>query len=211
MRTKLTKCCFLDVSNFCYVHKENLDSLSYQTSTFVQKEIYVVIMWKVYENCIFWESEVIPSSWWLLREKTHKRKEQKLQQKNHNNKRATVRHCPSLHLQFEKVLSVLDKTKSEHEICKSSKVKKRTTLCAPACRLLTIDKKKIPIISSKIWNVLLIVQVFDKNHLAKVLKSNCSKIVPVCPRWHLLIYIWGEVSSEDYNNRTVSLKIESIG
>ena len=156
MRTKLTKCCFLDVSNFCYVHKENLDSLSYQTSTFVQKEIYVVILWKVYENCIFWKSEVIPSSWWLLREKTHKRKEQKLQQKNHNNKRATVRHCPSLHLQFEKVLSVLDKTKSEHEICKSSKVKKRTTLCAPACRLLTIDKKKIPIISSKIWNVLLL-------------------------------------------------------
>ena len=110
------------MSNFCYVHKENLDSPSYQTSTFVQKEIYVVIMWKVYENCIFWKSEVIPSSWWLLRETTHKRKEQKLQQKNHNNKRATVCHCPSLHLQFEKVLSVLDKTKSEHEICKSSKV-----------------------------------------------------------------------------------------
>ena len=122
MRAKLTKCWFLDVSNFCYVHKENLDSLSYQTSTFVQKEIYVVIMWKVYENCIFWKSEVIPSSWWLLRETTHKRKEQKLQPKNHNNKRATVCHCPSLHLQFEKVLSVLDKTKSEHEICKSSKV-----------------------------------------------------------------------------------------
>ena len=41
----------LNVSQYCYVHKENLDALLYQTSTFVQKEIYVVIMWKVYGNC----------------------------------------------------------------------------------------------------------------------------------------------------------------
>ena len=62
------KCCFLIVSQICYVHKENLDSLSYQTSTFVQKEIYVVIMWKVYGNChIYWWTKVIHSSWWLLR------------------------------------------------------------------------------------------------------------------------------------------------
>ena len=91
MRTKLTKCCFLDVSNFCYVHKENLDSLSYQTSTFVQKETYVVIMWKVYENCIFWKSEVIPSSWWLLREKTHKEKS-----RNYNKKITIIKEQQSV-------------------------------------------------------------------------------------------------------------------
>ena len=48
---KMLQMLSLNVSQICYVHKENLDALLYQTSTFVQKEIYVVIMWKVYGNC----------------------------------------------------------------------------------------------------------------------------------------------------------------
>ena len=44
MLKNLTNVVSLLYSQICYVHKTYLDLLSYQTSTFVQKEIYVVIM-----------------------------------------------------------------------------------------------------------------------------------------------------------------------